>query len=213
MSRVLRNIFPGLAIALCGLLVIPLLWFVIAQPLKVLPRMRPVPPFMLVLANGRWLGAADLKGQATVLSFGSSRCGTPCARSEALVQELARSKQALRLVTISIDPEHDTPAVLSTVQQEAEGRQWLTGRVDEIKQVVGGGFGVYYAPIADGGLTVDERVVLIDGNGLVRAEYEGAQIDVQRVLRDLRLLEEEAASTGLWRSAYEASHLFLCYAE
>jgi protein SCO1/2 len=215
MRRALRLLLA--AGALCVALAIALvLWFAIAQPLQVLPRMRELPPFTLIGDDGRPLSPADLRGRPALVSIGAIGCGADCAASEALMRALTArlavggQARSVALLTISVDPEHDTPEALRAHGRSTPGRRWLTGRPDELKALVGGELGVYYTETA-GGLRIDERVLLIDGDGLLRAAYEGARLDPERVLRDLALLSEEAAASGPLRTAYEASHLFLCY--
>jgi len=89
--------------------------------------------------------------------------------------------------------------------------------------VIGGGFGVYYEKTAqpsegqgghshsDYAFVHENRFVLVDERGLIRAEYHDLTLDVDRVMRDIRLVSREAASQGAVRYVYEAAHLFLCY--
>ncbi|HWQ13062.1 MAG TPA: SCO family protein [Roseiflexaceae bacterium] len=210
---------------LAGLLA-GVLWFAVARPVQVLPRIRPAPAFTLTDAGGRWLGAEELRGRVVLLSFGYTRCGVECAALEerllAARDGLAQAGllgQEVALVTISVDPEHDTPATLRryAARLGADERTWrfLTGAPAEIKEVVGGGFHVYYAPRTPGGagppLELDQRAVLVDGSGVIRAEYGLAQLEVWRVLRDVELVRREAASSGWERPVYDAAHLFVCY--
>ncbi len=216
-QRALRLLL-GAAAAVVALASGLILWFAIAQPLQVLPRMRPAPSFALVAEDGRTVRTSDLLGRPALISFGASGCGPACAASEGLMRQvMARlsiggAAQSATLITISLDPQHDTPAALLAHAARTPGRRWLSGRPDELKALVGGEFGVYYA-LGPGGLEIDERVVLLDAGGLVRAEYEGSRLDPERVLRDLALLREEAGASGPLRTAYEASHLFLCYVD
>lgn len=206
-------IAAGLCLAL-GLALV--LWFATAQPLQVLPRMRELPPFTLTADDGRPLSSADLLGRPALISVGAIGCGADCAASEALMAGLtarlavAGQARSVALLSISVDPAHDTPAALRAHAATTPGRRWLTGSPDALKVLVGGELGVYYTETA-GGLRIEERVVLLDANGLLRAIYEGEQLNPERVLRDLALLQEESSASGPLRAAYEASHLFLCY--
>jgi protein SCO1/2 len=54
--------------------------------------------------------------------------------------------------------------------------------------------------------------MLVDGSGIIRAEYRTATPDMAIIERDINLLLEEAENIdGPSRYAYEAAHLFLCY--
>jgi protein SCO1 len=192
------------------------LWFTIAQPLQVLPRLGPAPTFALMADDGRLLGDGDLLGRPALISFGAIGCGADCQASETLMRQIGASlamrgaAQHVALLTISLDPQHDTLPLLRRHAATTPGRRWLTGEPTSLKALVGGDFGVYYTRTPSG-LQIEERVVLFDAQGQVRAEYEGQHFALERVLRDLALLDEEAAATGVLRAAYEASHLFLCY--
>ncbi len=137
------------------------------------------------------------------------------AQVQARLDELNTGDIPVRLVTISIDPETDTPEQLAAyaAQLGADPAVWqfVTGSPVQIKSVVGGGFSVYYATREDG-IRFDPAFMLVDGAGLWRAEYRTAAPDVDIILRDINLLAEEAQhADGPSRLAYEAAHLFLCY--
>jgi protein SCO1/2 len=122
----------------------------------------------------------------------------------------------VRLVTISFDPENDTPQRLQAYAQQwgADGDQWqvVTGDPFLVKQVIGNGFYTYYQQQEDGRFEFDPAFVLTDGWGLLRAEYRTATPDLETVARDVGLIAQEAHnSQGAARYAYEAAHLFLCY--
>jgi len=54
--------------------------------------------------------------------------------------------------------------------------------------------------------------VLVDGLGIMRAEYRTGAPAPELIARDVNLLVKEAAnSDGIARLGYEAAHLFLCY--
>jgi protein SCO1/2 len=82
----------------------------------------------------------------------------------------------------------------------------------QLKQIIGGGFGVYYTASEDGSFVFDPTFVLVDGAGIVRARYRGETLNLTTLQRDIKLIAQEAQnSDGAMRLAYEAAHLFLCY--
>ena len=88
----------------------------------------------------------------------------------------------------------------------------MTGEPDELKALIGGELGIYYAPPdAAGQIKHEQDVLLIDGNGVFRARYNGEALSQTRLLRDIGMVREELSSTGAMRQVYEASHIFLCY--
>jgi protein SCO1 len=213
-------------IALLGLgMVATLIWFVVAKPIQVLPRMQPTEPFTLIDQTGRWFGSDDLYGRVTLVSFGYTTCGGRCAEVEAglhAVRTRLRDDGYLgssaQIVTISLDPENDTPDRIrgQALAIGASAPEWhlLTGVPAEVKQLVGGNLGVYYTRDTDGGVAIDQQMLLIDGSGVVRAKYATAAPDPDIVARDVGLIVRESVeSVGAQRAIYEAAHVFVCYPE
>lgn len=219
MKWALRSAYVLLAVAVGGTLA-----FAIFQPVKVLPRISLAPGLALTDQDQKSLTSETLRGQIVLYNFTYTRCGEGCAAQTQVLQALQRQLVDLdtggvpvQLVTISFDTAHDTPAVLRgfAAGVGADPGQWqfATGEAAALKRAVGGGFQVYYAPAPDGGFEFDPALVLVDGWGIIRAEYRTAAPALDRLVRDIRLVAEEAGnSDGIGRYAYEAAHLFLCYA-
>jgi protein SCO1 len=81
-----------------------------------------VPDFTVTTQEGRELKLGDLKGEVVVLTFIYTRCPLPefCPAMDSKFADLARRISAvpgraerIRLLSISFDPEHDTPEVLA----------------------------------------------------------------------------------------------------
>lgn len=72
-----------------------------------------LPSWRLVGDSGAPFGAAELKGQAYVANFFFTSCGSVCPRlSRRMAEVEERTKglgEALRLVSVTVDPENDTP--------------------------------------------------------------------------------------------------------
>ncbi|MFZ1400238.1 MAG: hypothetical protein WAS33_25265, partial [Candidatus Promineifilaceae bacterium] len=82
----------------------------------------------------------------------------------------------------------------------------------QLKSVIGGGFGVFYDVREDGRFKLDPAFFLVDGSGVIRAEYRTEEPDIDIIMRDFGLLAAEVDhSEGIYRFAYEAAHLFSCY--
>lgn len=212
---------------LLGGLIVSVLAFSVFKPLKVLPRVSLAPGFVFTNQTGVHKTSDDYRGQLTIYNFTHTHCGVGCPQTspsmQALRVKLDQSPAAVpyALVTISVDPERDTPDVLKAYAAQFGADQansvtwdWLTGDVQRTKYVVGGGFSVFYddQPGTADTVTFDPRYVLVDGAGLIRAEYRTADLDVDRVMRDIGILVDEVQnSQGAARLAYEAAHLFRCY--
>lgn len=204
-----------------------MLGFAIFKPILVMPRMGLAPGFSLVDQNGGRLTNEDLRGRIVLYNFTYTTCAAPCPETGAVmyaVQErlpaIATQGLPVELVTLSIDPEHDTADQLRTYAERFGGPSAIwhlaTGDAKLLKYVIGGGFGVYYQAKAVAnkaeGFAFDPTFVLVDGAGIIRAKYRTATPDLAILQRDIELVAKEAAeSTGAARLVYEAAHLFVCY--
>ncbi|MBE2220758.1 MAG: SCO family protein [Anaerolineae bacterium] len=223
-----RPFFPQIAlvwrIIFGTLFVITLLLggFTTLKPVVVLPRITLAPGFNLVDQTGAQISNEQVRGGIALYNFTYSGCIDDCPQTTPLMAEVqARVAQLetggipVKLVTISIDPEHDTVEQLAAYADahNADPDIWrfATGSPMQIKSVIGGGFSTYYTE-KEGKIKFDPAFMLVDGNGILRAEYRTAVPDTAIILRDINLLVEEAHnSTGPQKLAYEAAHLFLCY--
>jgi protein SCO1/2 len=205
--------------------------FNIIRPIVVLPRIAPSPGFALVGSDGQPVTSEDQRGFLTLYSFSYLDCDASCPQSladiaalRATVADALPVDTPLRFVTISVDPERDTPERLRQAEMgwaeanDALPWQLLTGDSLRTRTTVGGGFRVYFSepkePTTEspGRVTFDPRYVLVDHLGIMRAEYRTGALDPALLARDVNLLLEEAAnSQGVVRLGYEAAHLFLCY--
>jgi len=168
-----------------------------------------MPDFALIDQNERPVRSADLKGKALVVGFIYTNCPDVCplttTRMRGLQVSLAKAgllgKEAM-LISISVDPERDTPAVLAkyAAQYGADTTTWpfLTGKTDYVRTVVVEGFhlGAEKTPTHDHGggptpsyeVAHSDRVVLVDKSGKVRASYHTDTFNESQVLADLRSL-------------------------
>jgi len=206
-----------------GMLVLAALAFVTFRPILVLPLIVEAPHYALADEQGTWLLDSDLRGTIVLYNFTYAGCAEACSQTSPAMRavqdrlaEVEAQGAQVSLVTISFDPARDTPTALSAYAARwgADPRRWrfATGAPADLKEIIGRGFRTYYKANADGTFTFDPAFVLVDGDGIIRAEYRTATPSIDSVLRDIRLVAEEARnSTGTRRLAYEAAHLFVCY--
>ncbi|MEW6735656.1 MAG: SCO family protein [Acidobacteriota bacterium] len=134
----------------------------------------PLTDFSLTDHKGRKVTLADLKGQVWVADFFFTNCVAACptmtARMAKLQQSLATT--GLRLVSITVDPEHDTTAVLAQYAQRAGAKddQWLflTGEKAKIIELSVEGFRLSASEDPN---THSQRLVLVDREGHIRGYY------------------------------------------
>ncbi|MCB8981645.1 MAG: SCO family protein [Ardenticatenaceae bacterium] len=207
---------------LFGVLAVAVIWFSTARPILVLPRITLAPGFYLTDQTGETFTSEALRGQIALYNFTYTSCESPCEQTSQVMAEVqsrlpeVAASVPLKLVTFSIDPARDTPEQLQAFATEmgADPAVWhfAVGGAQQLKSVIGGGFGVYYDDFEDGRIKLDPAFFLVDGSGLIRAEYRTAAPDVDIIMRDFGLLAAEVDhSEGIYRFAYEAAHLFSCY--
>ena len=205
-----------------------ILAFATLKPIRVLPRIRLAPGFALVDQNGQTFTSEDLRGTLTLYTFMYTSCDTPTCdyiintmlEVDRRLDEANLGETPFQFVVISFDPDRDTPERLQAYASSlgVDLRRWhfVTGNKRLLKYIIGGGFEVYYEQQLDGSYIFDPVFVLVDGWGIIRGEYRYQTLvpDTDRIVRHIGVLAEEVRkSKGAARVAYEAAHLFLCYAQ
>jgi protein SCO1 len=162
------------------------------QPQPPLEVYGQAPSFALTDQKNMPFSSEALTGRVTLLDFVYTHCTDACPLLSATFQQaqtkLADEKllgERASLVSLSVDPQHDTPAVLDeyAAQFKADPRGWkfLTGDWDRVYDVVTG-FKVATRPPrpaldapAPGGteLTHSTRIILLDADQQVRAYLDG----------------------------------------
>ena len=199
--------------------------FTIFEPIQVLPRMRLGPGYALMDQNAQAFSSEDVRGDVVLYTFGYSGCGERCDHMDDTVREVRGRLGEIdlgdvdvRFVTMTFDPENDTPDVLSSMALEkgADGDEWrlVTGEPAHMENVLRSGFRTWYEPRDDGSIAFDPTLILVDGWGVIRGEYRYQTLasDADKIIRHLDVLAEEVRnSKGAASLAYEAAHFFLCY--
>jgi len=205
-----------------GVLVAFVLYFALVQPIQVLPLINPAPAFELTNQHGESFRSFDEVEHYTLYAFVATRDEQRFADivqflqgAEALLEDNGWA-DGVRFAIISVDPEYDEPDVLQAKFNQLalndERYTFLTGPPVAVKLAVGTGFGVYYeAPQADDNFVYDQKLVLVDDDGIIRANYDFHYVNYDILERDFDLLFTEAAAEGVSTVAYSAAHLFLCF--
>lgn len=164
-------------------------------------RYREAPSFELVDQDGRVFKSSSLRGKVWLVCFLYTRCKGPCPvlahQLEGLQGDAFKNPNA-RFITISLDPEYDTPGVLSTFakQHSAVGGKWLflTGSKQTIRQLAEFGFSVTALDQQDeiNPIIHSTKFVLVDKQGVIRAFFDGGQPENNpEILSAIRQLEKE----------------------
>lgn len=162
-----------------------------------LPVYWQVPPFTLTSQSGQPFDSRSLAGNIWVADFIYTTCPGPCPRMSSHmrgIQAAVRPMPDVKLVSFTVDPKNDTPAILAryATTYHAEPGRWffLTGEQDALESICRNGFKL---GDVDGTMVHSTRFVLIDRQGRVRGFYSPVEEDgaVARLLHDIRQLESE----------------------
>lgn len=165
-----------------------------------------VPPFSLTERSGREITNRDLDGKIWVADFVYTTCPGPCplvTANMALLQKAVANDPHVQLVTFTVDPQTDTPAVLAKYADKygADPNRWwfLTGPQKPLYSLIQDGF---LQAVKDnraeqpepGQFTVTHSTyfALVDADGNVRGFYNGVgPTDNAGLLHDIKRLEKE----------------------
>jgi len=170
-----------------------------------LPVYASVPDFSLVERSGQQVGLANLRDKIWIVDFMFTHCRDECplmsSKMAALQVEFTRVED-IRLVSITVDPERDTPAVLSGYADRfgADPERWLflTGEKASIYRLAQEGFRVsvmdpqtegHDRPLALGapGRGDDPvhatRFALVDRRARIRGYYDSREEEALHRLR------------------------------
>tara|TARA_Y100000768_G_scaffold384141_1_gene367601 strand:- start:880 stop:1464 length:585 start_codon:yes stop_codon:yes gene_type:complete len=163
-----------------------------------LPVIGGIPNFEFVDSEGRDVGLSTLKGKVWVADFIFTTCTMACpimTGNMNIIHKKYKKNDDLRLVSISVYPEYDTPEVLKKYasQYEANTDTWhfLTGNESTVKEVIKDGFKIGdYEDI----IFHSEKFALVDRNGMIRAYYNGMKSeDMKKLKKDINnLLKQDS---------------------
>lgn len=179
----------------------------------------PVPSFNVTDHTGQTLTDKDLSGTVWVCDFFLTRCNGICPTLSLTMADLAGqlAKEEVfddvKLVSFSVDPDHDTVEQLDLYRRRNIGawdrgsdehraelnRRWVHARAedrDAFWKIIEEGFQLYVGeavndpstPVAHSG-----KLVLIDEIGHIRGYYDGlTDMEKPALLADIRRLVEQA---------------------
>jgi protein SCO1/2 len=157
----------------------------------------PVPTIALTSQFGQPLALSDWAGAAGVVTFIYTRCPLPdfCPLMDARfkqIQEAAAGDPALagrvRLLSVSFDPAHDTPAVLAAhAARVGAGDNWhFATAPPEIVDRFAAAFGVNVIRETDGTITHNLRTAVVGPDGRVAAIHSGNDWSADDIVAALR---------------------------
>jgi protein SCO1/2 len=175
-----------------------------------LPILWAAPDFAYPDQNGYLFSNGDLRGHIWVSDFFFSTCTSICpmmtAKMAGLQKTLADSN--MRFVSFSVDPDHDTPAVLKqyATMWKADDRWHFLSTERKKLAATAAGMRVFVqppdenTPIQHSGL-----FILTDGNGQVRGVYDSADgVALRRLVRDATRLAGEQVTDSMGENSQDA---------
>ena len=185
LKALLRN--PFFWGAVVGVVAIPLLRPACKSRTRRVPEPPPVlgkiPDFALVDQYGKPFGSKNLKGHVTVVDFFFTSCGSICPRLTRqmlkLQKRFEKKRVAVRLLSITVDPETDTPAQLLSYARKygADLRRWtfITGKEPDVRALIEKGFKTAVGEKKYTGKMIDiahtAKFVIVDQEGRNRGYY------------------------------------------
>lgn len=163
-----------------------------------LPVYGQIPAFELIAETGEPFSRQALDGKIWVADFIFTTCSGPCPRMSSLmrqVQQAVTGMPEVRLVSFTVDPERDTPAVLSeyAARYHAKPEKWrfLTGPLESLDRLKRNDFKLGNV---DGSLDHSTRLVLLDRKSRIRGYYTTSEDSpVTQLVRDIkRILAEQS---------------------
>jgi protein SCO1 len=167
-----------------------------------------VPDFGLVNQDGKRIHLAQYRGKVLLLTFVYTRCPQPdqCtlmsnnfAAIDQALQKQPETYDKTHLLTISFDPDYDTPKVLRSYGASHTGRysdetfqhwEFATGSKDEVKGIAQFfGLRYYHDTESDDEQVIHSmRTAIVGADGKVLKLYRGNEWKPEEILTELRNL-------------------------
>lgn len=141
-----------------------------------------IPYFEFTNQDGKKITRDDLLGKVYVADFFFVTCPTICPKmttNMAYIQNKFIDRKDLRFLSITVNPEEDSVAVLKEYAKKvhANTANWdfVTGNKEKIYDIAFSGFFVNVAKdsIAEGGFLHTQLLILVDKKGHIRGYFDG----------------------------------------
>lgn len=163
----------------------------------------PVPHFQLIAEDGKPFRSDEaLRGKVWVANFVFTRCPTICplfTRKMAEVQKAALpDREDIRLVSFTVDPAFDQPAVLKEYAEKHKAYpglwRFLTGTHAELKKTIVTDLKIHMTDESDDIMAIAHggHFVLVDRGMKIRGYYNSEDEDaVSRLVADMNKVVQE----------------------
>jgi protein SCO1/2 len=157
-----------------------------------LPRPKTIEGVQLTDTSGHPFTSQQLRGQPSLVFFGFTHCPDVCPTTLVKLAQITKAAQVpnLRVLVVTVDPERDTPNVLSAyVHAFDPGFIGLTGDPQAIKNIAGEfNVAVSRVDLPGGDYTMDHSAVvfLLDDAGRIVGIFT-PPFETEKFASDLRL--------------------------
>lgn len=150
------------------------------------------PEFILTERGGHNFSEKNLLGKPWVADFIFTSCAGQCPLMSLEMRKLQKNfpeATGLQFVSFTVDPDRDTPQVLSQYadRYEAEKNRWffLTGPKQEINRILG----QFFLSPAEEPAMHSIRFILVDGEGQIRGYYDSSDPgSIKQLIHDAGIL-------------------------
>jgi protein SCO1 len=165
-----------------------------------LPKIGPAPGFALTSQDGAHVSLTGLNGKVVAVTFILTLCSDLCpvlTPMMSLVQDQLGQDFGTKVafVSITIDPERDTPEMLKLYAQmhgaDLAGWSFLTGSPSVIRDLTRR-YGVFASKNANGDVDHSFLTSIVDKKGILRVQYLGVRFDPKEFRQDLLSLMKES---------------------
>jgi protein SCO1 len=164
-----------------------------------LPKIAPAPEFALTSQDGVRVKLSDFRGKVVAVTFIYTLCTSTCPVLTPLMSRVQDNLgqdfgKKIAFVSITVDPERDTPEMLKLYAQmhgaNLTGWSFVTGPPAAIRDVTRR-YGVFASDSATADIDHTFLTSIIDQRGFLRVQYLGVRFDADEFRRDvLSLLRE-----------------------
>jgi protein SCO1 len=164
-----------------------------SRPGSNLPDYGKVPDFHMTDSTGQPFSSSALAGKVWVADFIYANCPAECPMMSSKMHVVAKKLEGesdVRIVSISVDPERDTPPVLNEFAKHygAPTRQWtfLTGSPETVHLLA---YTTFHVGDVLGKIEHSTKFMLVDKQGKIRGYYSSTDEEgIPAMLKDLSVL-------------------------
>jgi len=162
------------------------------------------PDFVLLNEDGKTVSTRTMKGSVWIAEFIFTHCAGPCKEMTARFNEMQKTvhDKDVKFVSISVDPERDTPAVLKDFGKDAgaiPGRwTFLTGDKSMVFATARGMLVPALPATEDSPLLHSEKFILVDAMGKIRSVVDSKDdAAVAKMIHDAETYAAEARKAAV----------------